>query len=116
MSELSSIAKAKIEEWALALGSLPTVGETTEMVEEVSAAEISEFCDSFGSAAGQLAIFFQMMVTVTEQAGADNDEGEMKLVLSGQALDRCKELAEEVLRHVDTSAISIEAVNSDDLH
>jgi len=117
MSELSPSAKAKIEEWVHGLSGTPTVEQAVKMVSDVSAAEITEFCDSFGASAGQLAIFFRMMVSVTEQAEANNDsDEEMKLVLSGQALERCKELSEMVLAHIDTSDTIVEMVDEGQLH
>jgi hypothetical protein len=117
MTELSIAAKAKIEEWVVSLKALPTVTETEQMVGEATEAQITEFCDSFGSASGQLAIFFQMMCSVAEKADAESTSDEpMKIVLSGQALERCQELSAMVLAHVDTSAAHVEMIDQGKLH
>jgi hypothetical protein len=113
MPKLSEKAQTRIAEWGTALMSLPTVAEVETLVESVAEDEIDAFCQGFGRSSAELALFLSSMINLTDEVNAKNesDAEEMKLVLSGQALDRCRELAAEVLKYVDLSEATIDMVD-----
>jgi len=122
-SRVSEESREMIRDRALALfqgDALPSIKQIEDLVAEVAEAEIDKFCDSFGRSAAELALFLVSMSDLTEQvrvANAENDGDEdgdpegMKLVLTGQALEQCTELAHEVLAHVDVSNASVEMID-----